>query len=66
MEAFLKRFYLFERSIKRTRGRGGAERETDSLLSREPNTGLYPRTQIVTRAKGRRLTEPPRCPIETF
>ena len=50
---FFKRFYLFEREREereREREReqstagGGGEGEADSLLSREPDVGLDPRT----------------------
>ena len=43
---FLKRFYLFKRERMRenTSGREEVEGEADSLLSREPDVGLDPRT----------------------
>ena len=44
---FKKRFtYLFEKACTSTSGGRGRGRETqaDSLLSVEPNTGLYPMT----------------------
>ena len=48
--------YLTERDHKQAERQAEREEETGSLLSREPDAGLDPRTLIMTRAEGRGLT----------
>ena len=49
--------YLFDRMREHTAGLGaGREREGDSPLSKEPNTGSIPDPGIITWAEGRCLT----------
>ena len=60
--------YLTQRNRENTHARGVAKREGEagSLLSREPNKGLDPRTlgSCPEQNAGAKLTESPRCPTK--